>query len=90
MKFERQHADFDYNRLVVISDLRLQRDVDAQLALLAANPTSATAIALSASYVSFGTDLATFVAGLPSGALYTYTLLTPDGDFADLYTGKKA
>ena len=49
MKFERQNADFDYNRLVVISDLSPQRDVDTQLALLAGNPTSETAIALSAS-----------------------------------------
>ena len=50
MKFERQNADFDYNRLVVISDLSPQRDVDTQLALLAGNPTSETAIALSASF----------------------------------------
>jgi len=49
MKFERQNADFDYNRLVVISDLSPQRDVDTQLALLAGNPTSETAIALAAS-----------------------------------------
>ena len=56
MKFERQHADFDYNRMVVISDLRPQRDVDAQLALLAGNPTSETAIALAASYALAGTD----------------------------------
>jgi hypothetical protein len=38
----------------------------------------------------FGTDLAAYVATLPAGALYSYTLVSAAGDLLDIYTGKKA
>jgi len=65
-------------------------DLDTQTAAKIADGTSATAGALMTSYVAFGTDLTTFLAGIPSGALYTYTLLSSAGALVDIYTGKKA
>lgn len=45
---------------------------------------------LTATFSSFGTDLNAFVATLPAGALYTYTLVDSTGLLIDIYTGKKA
>lgn len=45
---------------------------------------------LSTTFASFGTDLNAYVAALPAGALYTYTLLDAAGVLLDIYTGKKA
>lgn len=51
---------------------------------------SRSGVDLTATFAAFGTDFATFLAGLPSGALYTYTLLNTSGVLIDIYTGKKA